>query len=70
MQLHGTRNSEGRPLVTDWEVTIPNGATFEIPKVHFAYVEEKTGTLHFVAADGSTIDSFARGFWARVKPTS
>jgi hypothetical protein len=64
MQLHRPRTATG---TVNWRVTVPSGRTTVVEGVLSAYVDEKTGTLYFLADDGSTIEAFARGFWAHVE---
>jgi hypothetical protein len=64
MQLHRPRTATG-PV--DWKVTVPSGRATVVKDVLSAIVDEKTGTLYFLAEDGSTIEAFARGFWAHVE---
>ncbi len=56
------------PTGTDWKVTVPSGRATTVFKVTTAYVDEKTGTLHFQNAQRETIQAFARGFWVHVEP--
>ncbi len=65
MQLHRPRTAAG-PI--NWRVTVPSGRTSVVGGVLSAYVDEKTGTLYFLGEDGSTLQAFARGFWAHVEP--
>jgi hypothetical protein len=54
--------------VSDWEILTSANEWKIVEEVHSAWVDEKTGTLHFLDEERHTITALARGAWKEAHP--